>query len=331
MRQVLLTGAGGHVGRGLAHALAGRLARGEIDALTLLDLSADGLPVGAGIRHCIGDLGDAALRRQALSTVPDTVFHLAGITSRQAEDDAALGLRVNVGHTMALCEDLRAAGPPPVFVFTSSIGVYGVPLPPVIDDDTAPCPTLSYGTHKRMVELLLADHSRRGWLDARSVRLPSVVARPAAAQGALSSFASDLLREPLAGRDHTCPVDADAQLWWLSLPACVALLLQAALLPAHTLPRGRAWNLPALRASVGEVVAAMGRQWGDAVAALVSHAPQPALQAQFARWPPLLTATADRLGMRHDGDLQTLLLRALQAPETLCASAAPPLASSLQP
>ena len=328
MRQVLLTGAGGHVGRGLAHALAGRLARGEIATLTLLDLACDGLPSGAGIRHLAGGLGDAALRRQALTPPPDTVFHLAGITSRQAEQDFALGLRVNLGHTLALCEDLRASGgPPPVFVFTSSIGVYGVPLPPAIDDDTAACPTLSYGTHKRMVELLLADYSRRGWLDARSLRLPSVVARPAAAQGALSSFASDLLREPLAGRDYTCPVGAEAQVWWLSLPACVALLLQAAALPAAALPRGRAWNLPALRASVGEVVAALGRQWGADVAARVRHAPDPVLQAQFARWPPLSCATATRLGMQHDGDLHTLLVRAQQDPASLFE----PLAPSLQP
>lgn len=318
MKRVLVTGAGGYVGRALAARLLAQLRGGALEALTLVDMQLDAAEASAGdarVQLVRGDLGDPAVLAQATAQRPDTVFHLAGITSRQAEDDFALGLRVNLTATVALFELLRAQaqqqGPVPVVVFASSIGVFGTPLPDRIDDHTAPAPTLSYGTQKRMVELLLADHSRRGWLDGRAVRLPSVVARPAAPSGALSAFASDLIREPAQGRRYTCPVGPEGTLWLLSLPACVECLLQAALAEAARLPAGRAWTLPALRASAGEVVQALAGRLGRDPAELVSYQPQPALQAQFAQWPPLATAVADALGQRHDGDLGTLLERAL--------------------
>jgi nucleoside-diphosphate-sugar epimerase len=309
MTHVLVTGADGYVGRALSRALAQRRGAGT---LTLLDLRLDDAPRGPGIRHVVGDLGDAAVREAATTPAPDLVFHLAGITSRLAEEQFELGLRANVSHAIALFERLRAQARAPVLVFTSSIGVYGTPLPPAIDDATPIAPTLSYGAQKRMVEILLADYSRRGWLDARSVRLSGVVARPAQAQTALSTFSSDLIRAAAEGRPYTCPIGPDGHLWLLSLPACIDNLLQAAAVPADQLPPGRCWNLPALRASAGEVVQALGRRFGREAADRVRFEPQPALQAQFAQWPPLVTDIADRLGMRHDGDLDTLVQRSIQ-------------------
>jgi len=191
------------------------------------------------------------------------------------------------------------------------IGVYGTPLPAAVDDQTPPAPTLSYGAQKRMMEILLADYSRRGWLDGRTVRLPSVVTRPALVNGALSSFASDLIRELAEGRTYTCPIGPDGQLWLLSLQACVQHLQQAAAAPANVLPAGRVWNLPALRASAAEVVAALCRRYGPDLAQQISYVPQATMQAQFAQWPPLRTDIAQRLGMAHDGDLDTLISRAL--------------------
>ncbi|MBC5784642.1 NAD-dependent epimerase/dehydratase family protein [Ramlibacter sp. USB13] len=315
MKNVLVTGADGYIGRAVAHALAQRLAAGDIASLTLTDLALRDAPQAEGVRCIEGDLGDERVLHAATTPAPDTVFHFAGITSRLAEEQFALGLRVNVGHGIALFERLRTAASCPVLVFASSIGVFGTPLPAAIDDATAPAPTLSYGAEKRMIEILLADYARRGWIDARSVRLPSVVARPAQAQVALSSFASDLIREPAEGRPYASPVGPDAQIWLLSLPACVEHLLRAATVDAASLPPARAWTLPALRASVGEIVDALGRRFGADVAGLVRYAPQPAMQAQFAQWPPLRTGIAERLGMRHDGDLDTLIQRALQ-PDT---------------
>ncbi len=311
MSRVLVTGADGYIGRALSRRLYARLQAGELQSLTLLDLQFEQAIEDARVRLIAGDLTDPQVLARATDPAPGVVFHLAGITSGQAEEDFALGLRVNVLATIALFERLRTQGQCPVVVCASSIGVYGTPLPDAIDDQTPPAPTLSYGAQKRMLEILLADYSRRGWLDGRAVRLPSVVARPAAADGALSAFASDLIREPAQGRRYTCPIGPEGTLWLLSLPACVDGLLLAADVAAHRLPAGRAWNLPALRASAQDVVAALCRRFGPGAADVVDYRPQPNLQAQFAQWPTLSSGTADALGFRHDGDLDALIDKAL--------------------
>jgi D-erythronate 2-dehydrogenase len=315
MTGVLVTGADGYIGRAVAARLTARLQAGEIDSLTLLDqrfgIQNDAFADGR-VRCISGDLGDPCVLAQATEPAPEVVFHLAGITSRQAEEDFALGLRVNVVGTIGLFERLRVLGRRPIVVCASSIGVYGTPLPEVIDDLTPVNPTLSYGAEKRMIEILLADYSRRGWIDGRAPRLPSVVARPAAADGALSAFASDLIREPAQGRRYACPIGPEGSLWLLSLPACVHNLLHAADVAADRLPAGRAWNLPALRATARQIVQSLCKRFGPSLADRVEYRPVPSLQAQFASWPALSTGLADSLGFRHDGDLATLIAQALR-------------------
>jgi nucleoside-diphosphate-sugar epimerase len=317
MKRVLLTGAGGYIGQALALVLQRQLQEGSLDSLTLCDLS---LPPGdraPGLSRVEGDLADAQVLDAAVAARPDTVFHLAGITSRLAEERFALGLRANVTASIALFERLRDQQGCPVLVYASSIAVYGPPLPDVIDDDTPRSPALSYGAQKLMVETLLADYARRRWIDARSVRLSTVVARPSQAQVALSSFGSALLRDLAEGRTFECPVGPEATIWFLSLPQCVRNLLHASQVDGQALPAGRAWNLPALRATPAAIVDALAADYGAELASRITYKPQPALQAQFAQWPPLHTAVADRLGMRHDGDLRTLVRRALAPAGTL--------------
>ena len=312
MKHVLITGASGYIGQALAARLKSALQAKHIASLTLADLQFEADAVdGASLVHIHGDIGNPSVLAQATALLPDTVFHLAGITSRAAQVDVALGLRVNVSNTIALVERLRLQGQVPVVVCASSIAVYGVPLPAAVDDQTPLMPTMSYGAQKQMVEILLADYSQRGWLDGRAVRLASIVARPSAPNAALSAFAGDLIREPAQGRHYRCPVANDATFWLMSLPACIECLLQAAVILQQQLPVGRAWNLPALHTTADELVQAVSRHLGRDISALIDYQPQPELASQFAVWPPLATGIAKQLGMRHDGDVDTLVARAL--------------------
>lgn len=313
MNHVLITGANGYIGQALACAMAKRLAAKEIQSLTLTDLAFEDQPYHhtPGLRCIRGDLSDKAVLEQVLTPAPDTVFHLASVTSRLAEENFALGLRVNIDGTMGLLEHLREQGQCPVVVYASSIGVFGTPLPKQVDDDTAVAPTLSYGTQKRMVELLLADYSRRGFLDSRSVRLPTVVARPMTAETALSSFASSLIHALAAGSPYDCPIGPQGWIWLLSLPACIQHLQMAARLETARLPAGRVWNLPAQRLQVADLVQAAKSRYGLGADAGLRFQSNPQFDQQFAQWPPLTTAIATQLGMHHDGDVTTLIEQAL--------------------
>jgi nucleoside-diphosphate-sugar epimerase len=240
---------------------------------------------------------------------PDIVFQLAGVLSGQSEADYALGLRVNLHATLALMEVLRRQGNASTVVFTSSISVFGAPLPSHIDDDTPLHPTLSYGACKQMCEFFLADSTRRGFAKARSVRLPGVVARPPTPTGALSSFASDLIRALAWGEPYTCPVSPNATMWLMSLECCVDNVLHAAQSTVGPPAGATAWTLPALRVRIKEIVQVCERMVPGSVDR-IRYAPDTTLEAQFGRYPPLSTPAADAAGFRHDGDLQTLLRRA---------------------
>ncbi|MFA5549446.1 MAG: NAD-dependent epimerase/dehydratase family protein, partial [Porticoccaceae bacterium] len=232
MTRVLVTGAAGFVGG----ALAARLARDPLaldappGALLLADAhrpapALEPTPALDGARWLTGDLADPAYVDALAAEAPDVVFHLASVPGGAAERDPALGSAVNLHGTLRLLEQLarRAApGRPPVVVFTSTVAVYGAPLPAQgVDAATPARPLTSYGAHKLMTEVLLADLSRRGALDGRSLRLPGIVARPPQAGGHVSAFMSDLIHRLAAGQAYTCPVSADATCWWMSVGCCV--------------------------------------------------------------------------------------------------------------
>lgn len=311
---IVITGAGGYIGHALSSWLStqSHFAGRPITRLSRTDLTLPPLAQTPAFLHDIeGDLCQAALREQLLSEPADYVFHLAGITSKRAEEDLALSLAVNLQASVALFEDLRQQSTKATVVFTSSIGVFGTPLPDHIDDHTTIQPTLSYGTHKRMVELLIADYSRLGHLDGRAVRLPGIIARPLQAIAALSSFSSDLVQHLAAGTPYTCPVSKDAANWLISLPCCLQQLLHAALSPAAAWPTSRVVTLPALRVLTGELVRGLVALYGAERKHLVSWQPNAQIEVQFGCWPTLDTALADQLGFTHDHNVETLLHRAL--------------------
>ena len=291
--RVVITGAAGYVGQALFQALS--LCTPSSWHWVLTDTRAgEPAPSRAHTRWVVGDLSEAVVCDALFEQPVHAVVHLAGLMSGRTEQDVALGERIN----LHACLDLlarcrlqhRQGGPLVRWLMTSSIAVYGTPLPQRIDDNTPQRPSLSYGTHKRMLELMLDDMNRRGDLDGRAVRLSGVVLRPALPNGALSGFNSDLIREPLLGRDYVCPVSPDARLWLLSLPAALAHLTRL-LGMAHASwaqvmgPAGTcALNAPAWPVTVHEVLQAMA-QIDPKAPQRVQFAPQSDVQAQFGAWP----------------------------------------------
>ena len=174
-----------------------------------------------------GDLGEPAIARAAVAERPDVIFHLAAIVSGEAELDFEKGMHVNFDGSRALLEAIRAIGDGyhPRFVFASSIAVFGAPFPEAIPDDFALTPLTSYGTQKAMIELMLADYTRRGFVDGVGIRLPNIVVRPGKPNNAASGFFSSIIREPLNGQEATLPVDESVRNWHASPRSAVGFLI----------------------------------------------------------------------------------------------------------
>jgi nucleoside-diphosphate-sugar epimerase len=315
---ILITGADGFVGRALTARLVSSGVLPELGdtrrRVTLLDRRFSSTVVDARVRLVSGDMSDPVVLRDAVAGGVDCVFHLASIPGGTAEGNFALGLRVNLQATVSLLELLREQPSPPKLIFASTIGVYGVPLPALIDEDTVTMPTMSYGAHKLIGEILVSDYSRRGFIDGRSLRLPGIVARPAQASGLLSAFMSDLIRVLSTGGSFTCPVSSNAMAWWMSRSCIVENLLHAAGLMPEQVRQGRVYLLPVLHASMADVVAAIARAHGEDVLARVTYRPKPELEAQFASLPPLRCPASLEAGFRHDGSLDVLVQRAIEGP-----------------
>jgi len=219
---ILMTGAAGMIGRKLtARLIANKKLNGKpIERLTLLDVSAPERPenFSAHVTTLAADLADPATARASVAGRPDVIFHLAAVVSGEAELDFEKGVHVNFDGSRALLEAVRALGNGyrPRFVFTSSIAVFGAPFPDSIPDDFALTPLTSYGTQKAMVELMLADYTRRGFIDGIGIRLPNIVVRPGKPNQAASGFFSSIIREPLNGEEATLPVDEGVRNWHAS-------------------------------------------------------------------------------------------------------------------
>jgi nucleoside-diphosphate-sugar epimerase len=290
---ILIIGAAGMIGRKLAQRLAAdrSLAGKPIERMTLVDVVAPEIPSCADmtVTSEVADLSAPGAAEKLIGGRPDTIFHLAAIVSGEAEADFDKGYRINLDGTRLLFEALRqaAAAEPyrPRVVFTSSIAVYGAPFPEPIDDDFALYPLTSYGTQKAIGELLLADYSRRGIFDGIGIRLPTICVRPGAPNKAASGFFSNILREPLAGKEAVLPVGEDVRHWHASPRAAVGFLIHAATIDLAPLGARRNLTMPGLAATVGEQIEALRRVAGERAVALIRREPDPTIARIVAGWP----------------------------------------------
>ncbi len=288
---ILITGAAGMIGRKLTARLVeiGAPIGRPIDTLTLIDIEAPQKPekFGGKVVTAAADIGDPATATAAIGGRPDVIFHLAAIVSGEAELDFEKGTRVNLDGSRALLEAIRSAGDGyrPRLVFTSSIAVFGAPFPDAIGDEFFQTPLTSYGTQKAIVELLLADYSRRGFVDGVGIRLPTINVRPGRPNKAASGFFSSIIREPLNGQEAVLPVAEDVMHWHASPRAAVGFLIHAAGLSSEQLGPRINLTMPGVCCTVAEQIAALRRIAGDKVAARIRRAPDPLVERIVAGWP----------------------------------------------
>lgn len=311
---MVVTGGLGFLGRALGRRLteSGRLAGEAVDALVLADTSeavaeVGSLPPGAEARKL--DVGDAGQVRALLDRPDCVVYHLASVVSAGGELDFDGALRVNLDGTRNVLEACRALGSRPRLVFASTLATFGGSrLPPAVTDDLRQVPQTTYGTTKAIGELLVNDYTRKGFVDGRSGRLPTVIVRPGAPNAAASGFASAVFREPLQGVDYALPVSLGVRTPVIGERTAVECLVLLAELDGEALGDDRALNLPSLSVSVAEMVESLERVGRGRRLGRVTVEPDPRVEAIVRTWP--LEARADRalaLGLPRDESLDAIV------------------------
>lgn len=275
------------------------------DELVVSDLAppAKAFAIDERLKTQYGDFTVAGALEALVNRETSCVFHLAAVVSGEAEKNFEKGVRVNLHGAERLLNACRSHGQCPRFVFASSAAVYGGKLPTVIDDHTLLSPQTSYGSHKAMGELMINDYSRKGFVDGRSLRLPTVVVRPGKPNAAASSFASSIIREPLQGQDVICPVASETKLWISSPRQVVQAFLHAAQLPAKNLGTQRALILPGMTTTVEEMLDGLRQVAGADVAQRVRFQPDPFIEKIVYDWATQFDpARALALGFTADPD-----------------------------
>ncbi|MDE1992542.1 MAG: SDR family oxidoreductase [Rhizobiaceae bacterium] len=313
---IAIIGAAGMIGRKLTARLVadGGLGGAEITRLTLIDVIEPATPEGFGgkVKTRARDLSQPGVAEKLIAKRPDVIFHLAAIVSGEAELDFEKGYRINLDGTRQLFEAIRAAnaedGYKPRVVFTSSCAVFGAPFPTPIPDDFHLTPLTSYGTQKAMSELLLADYTRRGFLDGIGIRLPTICIRPGKPNRAASGFFSGILREPLIGMEAVLPVPEEVRHWHASPRSAVGFLIHGATIDLAPLGADRSLSMPGVSATVGEQIEALRRAAGDKAVNLIRREPDELVMRIVSGWAQGFTATRAReLGFTAESSFDEII------------------------
>lgn len=316
--RILVTGAAGFIGQMVVDALATRDAilldgaERRIAAILATDIAeaplADLAARHRRVHALPGALSSVPVLERIVDDAPDLVIHLAAVVSGQAEADYDLGMAVNLQSTIDLIDACRRMPAPPVFLFSSSVAVFSCDANDTISEDRLPVPRSSYGTQKLMGEMLVRDATRKGFVRGRSLRFPTISVRPGAPNKAASSFASGIIREPLAGQDATLPVGRDLRLHLASPDRALTYTLHAAGLSQATIGAETTLTLPGVSVSVGAMIDTLSQIAGPDVAARVKFTHDPAIEAIVAGWPgQILTPRAEALGFQPDTDFAGLV------------------------
>ncbi len=306
---ILITGAAGFLGQRLAQQL---LSLPALKRLTLADIVTPPIPTGAAPAVNIiaqqADLTDPQTVQKLVTSDITAVYHLAAVVSGQAEANFDLGMAVNGDGTHHLLEAVRHQAPGALFIFASSLAVFGGELPAVITDKTAVAPQSSYGTQKAVAELWVADYSRKGFIDGRVLRLPTVCVRPGKPNAAASSFASSIIREPLQGLPAICPVDPTLSLWLSSPETVTTNLTHSLTLSAASLRDSRIINLPGLSVTVQQMIDALAKVAGPQTVQHIQYQPDEAISRIVASWPSQFDISRARaLGFTQDNNFEEII------------------------
>lgn len=316
--RIVVTGAAGFVGQMVVRALDTAETvtldseERQVSSILAIDIAANPLTALAAECHKVqplhGGLEDDAVLDRIVADEPDLIIHLAAVVSGQAEADWDLGISVNLQGTLALIAACGRMARPPVFIFSSSVAVFSCANNETITEDTLPAPRSSYGTQKLMGELLVRDATRRGIIRGRSLRFPTISIRPGAPNRAASSFASGILREPLAGLPATLPVGRDLRLHLASPKKALEYTLLACALAQAELGETTTLTLPGITVTVDEMIDALTQAAGAEVAARITPAFDPAIQAIVASWPgEILCPRARALGFLPNTGIMALI------------------------
>jgi D-erythronate 2-dehydrogenase len=316
--KILVTGSGGMIGRKLVERLAKdkSLNGRAIEAMTLVDVVDSPIPAGApaqiSFKAIVTDFSEKGVAATLMQERPDVIFHLAAIVSGDAEANFEKGYKINFNGTWALLEAVRLEGEKsaykPRFVFASTLAVYGPPFPDPVPDELALTPSSSYGTQKAMTELLLADYSRKGYLDGVGVRLPTICIRPGKPNAAASSFFSGILREPLNGQEAALPVGDELRHWFASPRAAVGFFIHAAGLDTAPLGVRRSMTMPGVSATVGEEIEALRRCAGEDAVKLIKRTNDPFISKIVLGWAGRYTARlASEMGFKAEKNFDEII------------------------